>query len=156
MLVAMNAQFYPILLSWCPSRSVLVRNLEKIVEGLIHLGRKSETPFDPAVFLFFSRKRDRCFVQRQKAQGFLEIEVFTIARQIMMMMSLVVMWQVIMVEFQMPYSANDAISQWMALFSTQSLTLILANRFCFQCHPSAFPIIYILCATTRINANEPN
>ena len=31
----------------------------------------------------------------------------------------------------------------------------LANRFCFQCHPSAFPI-YILCRTSRINANKPN
>ena len=68
MLVAMNAQFYPILLSWCPSRSVLVRNLEKIVEGLIHLDRRSETPFVPAVF--FQQEERPMFCSTSESSGF--------------------------------------------------------------------------------------
>lgn len=154
MLVAMNAQFYPILLSWCPSRSVLARNLEKIVEGLIHLDRRSETPFDPAVFLY-SRKRDRCFVQRQKAQGFFLDRSLYDSKT----------------DHDDDELGGDVTSHHGgisdALFCKRHYITVngfvfyvesdfdLVNRFCFQCHPFAFPM-YILCGTSRINANEPN
>ena len=42
-----------------------MRNLEKNVEGLIHLGRKSETPFDPAVFFSAGRETDVLFNVRK-------------------------------------------------------------------------------------------